>query len=125
MAAWKPRPDRHSIWEFTLHIAYWKYAVRRRLTGSAVGGFPRSPANWPAVPDVRDARSWSHDRSLLRSEQKALVAAVRSFDPKRLDQRPSGKGEYRYLDLMHGVVLHDTYHVGQVQLLKRMYRSRH
>ena len=31
---------------------------------------------------------------------------------------------YRYLDLMHGVVMHDTYHVGQIQLLKRMYRVR-
>ena len=30
-AAWKPGVDRHSIWELALHIAYWKYAVRRRL----------------------------------------------------------------------------------------------
>jgi len=33
LAAWRPAPGRHNIWELTLHAAYWKYAVRRRLTG--------------------------------------------------------------------------------------------
>src|ERR1700733_13997187 len=31
-AAWRPGQDRHNIWELTLHAAYWKYIVRRRLT---------------------------------------------------------------------------------------------
>jgi uncharacterized damage-inducible protein DinB len=124
LAAWKPYRGGHSIWEFTLHIAYWKYAVRRRLEDSAVGGFPRSPADWPAMPKGRDDKSWRSDRSLLREEHETLIAAIRSFDPKRLDEKASGRKVYRYLDLLHGVVMHDTYHVGQVQLLKRMYRAR-
>src|SRR2546421_4767314 len=32
-AAWRPGPGRHNIWEVTLHAAYWKYAVRRRIEG--------------------------------------------------------------------------------------------
>jgi hypothetical protein len=121
MAAWKPSRGRHSIWEFTLHIAYWKYAVRRRLEDSPIGGFPRSPANWPKVPEDQDRKSWERDRSLLRSEQKRLVAVVRSLDPKRLDEKAPGGGSYRFVDLLHGVIMHDTYHVAQVQMLKRMY----
>ncbi|HEY0351427.1 MAG TPA: DinB family protein, partial [Gemmatimonadales bacterium] len=35
-ALWRPAPRRHNIWELTLHAAYWKYAVRRRLAGSAI-----------------------------------------------------------------------------------------
>ena len=31
VAAWKPYPDRHSIWALALHVAYWNYAVRRRI----------------------------------------------------------------------------------------------
>ncbi|HEX6433553.1 MAG TPA: hypothetical protein VFZ87_04905, partial [Gemmatimonadales bacterium] len=27
-ALWRPGPERHNIWELTLHAAYWKYAVR-------------------------------------------------------------------------------------------------
>ena len=50
VAAWKPSPDRHSIWALSLHVAYWNYAVRRRLTGEERGGFPRSPSDFPAGP---------------------------------------------------------------------------
>ncbi len=122
-AAWKPAPDRHSIWELTLHIAYWKYAVRRNLEGSPRGGFPRSPSDWPQPPEVADAGSWKADRALLRSEHDRLVAAVRAFDPRRLDEEAPGSGAYRFVDLLFGVVTHDLYHVGQIQMLKRLYRS--
>jgi DinB superfamily len=33
-AAWRPDPTRHNIWELAVHCAYWKYAVRRKLTGA-------------------------------------------------------------------------------------------
>ncbi len=36
-ALWRPGPNRHNIWELTLHAAYWKYIVRRRLAGDSVG----------------------------------------------------------------------------------------
>ena len=50
VAAWRPHPDRHSIWALALHVAYWNYAVRRRITGEARGAFPRKPSNFPTVP---------------------------------------------------------------------------
>lgn len=122
-AAWKPSPDRHNIWELALHLAYWKYAIRRNLEGSPAGGFPRSPSNWPRLPDVIDAASWKKDRTLLRFEHEKLVSAVEKFDPKRLDQKSRGNGAYRYADLLFGTVMHDTYHVAQIQLTKRLYRA--
>jgi hypothetical protein len=109
-AAWKPGLHRHSIWELTLHLAYWKYAVRRKLEGAPMGGFPRSPSNWPSVPGAADTKSWNEDRALLKTEHQRLVTAVRALSPKRLDGRVP--------------VMHDTYHVGQVQLLKRLYQDR-
>lgn len=122
-AAWKPSPKRHSIWELTLHIAYWKYAVRRVLDSLPAGGFPRSPANWPKVGVVADLRAWTQTRGVLRSEQQALVASIRKIDPQRLDQKTKEHGAYRYIDLLFGVVQHDTYHTAQIQLLKRLYRD--
>jgi hypothetical protein len=122
-AAWKPHPDRHSIWALTLHLAYWKYAVRRHLDDSPMGSFPRSPSNWPAVPDPPDERSWKDDRTLLRREHEQLVAAIRGFDPGRLDEEAPGSGAYRLADLLYGIAMHDAYHVGQIQMLKRIYQS--
>jgi len=122
-AAWKPAPERHSIWELALHIAYWKYAVRRRLRGDPSGGFGRSPANWPDVPEPRDEESWAADRRLLRAEHERLIEAVRVFDPRRLDKSAGGKKRWTYADLLYGIVLHDAYHAGQIQLMKRLHAS--
>jgi uncharacterized damage-inducible protein DinB len=119
-AAWKPARGRHSIWELTLHLAYWKYAVRRRLEASPSGMFPRSPANWPTVPKPADTPHWKADRALLRSEHAQLVEAVRGFDPRRLDEGAPGSQTYRFVDLLLGIVSHDLYHVGQIQMLKRL-----
>lgn len=119
-AAWKPAAKRHSIWELTLHLAYWKYAVRRTLENLPPGTFPRSPSNWPAVPEPADATHWKEDRALLRSEHSQLVEAVRAFNPRRLDEVAPGSKHYRFVDLMFGIVSHDVYHVGQVQVLKRL-----
>lgn len=123
VAAWKPWPDRHSIWELALHIAYWNYAVWRRLTGSEAGGFDRAPSNWPAVPDPPSADAWTADRRLVRKWHDRLRAELASFDPARLDD-PAGDSETSYADLITGIVLHDTYHAGQIQLMKRLARSR-
>ena len=122
-AEWKPSPERHSIWELSLHIAYWKYAVRRNLDGSPRGGFPRSPSNWPRVPEPADGKAWKEDRALFRSEHESFVGAVRAIDARRLDEQARG-GAYSFAELLFGIVMHDTYHVGQIQLLKRLYRDR-
>jgi uncharacterized damage-inducible protein DinB len=120
-AIWKPASARHSIWELVLHIAYWKYAVRRILEGSPAGGFPRSPSNWPEVPKPADLKAWKRDRALLKEMHDGFVAISRQIGPGQLDRIAPGSGTYRILDLLQGVVMHDTYHVGQIQLLKRMY----
>ena len=123
MAAWKPAPDRHSIWALTLHIAYWKYAVRRRITGEERGGFPRSPSNFPRVPEHGTATAWDEDRALLRDSHLELVKVVENFDPRQLDDLAGAETKTTYADLIWGIVLHDTYHVGQIQMLKRLWKS--
>jgi uncharacterized damage-inducible protein DinB len=122
-ALWKPFPDRHSIWELALHIAYWNYAVRRRITGEARGRFPRSPSNWPAVPDEPTAAAWDAGRALVREHHNGLVEALRRFDPARLDDYAGETEKTTFVDLIMGAVLHDTYHAGQIQLMKRLAAS--
>ena len=122
-ARWRPAPGRHSIWALTLHIAYWKYAVRRRLVGGNIPRFPRSPANFPAVPKPAGERAWALDRALLTEEHNLLVATIRAFPEARLE-RPDGRGLWRFGDLVLGITMHDAYHAGQIQMLKRLWSSR-
>lgn len=124
-AAWRPAPGRHSIWALVLHIAYWEYAVRRHLTNEPIGGFDRSPANFPTVPDPGTEAEWRKDRALLRKERVRLAEAIRGFDGRRLDDPVPDSAKWTFADLIYGIVLHDTYHVGQIQMLKRLYGSAH
>jgi hypothetical protein len=122
-ARWRPAPGRHTIWELALHAAYWKYAVRRRLLGADIPSFPRTPANWPAMPTPAGARAWANDRELLRVEHQLLLETVEDFPAGKLGRR-SGRKRWSYGDLIIGILMHDAYHAGQIQLMKRLYGKR-
>jgi uncharacterized damage-inducible protein DinB len=120
-ALWRPAPRMHSIWELTLHMAYWNYAVRRHVDPTTPAGFPRAPSNWPAAPDRPDERSWAADRLLLKAAHEAFARALRRFPEGRLDRRPPSVKKWSYGDIIAGVLAHDAYHTGQIQLLKRLW----
>ena len=122
-AAWRPYPDRHSIWALALHVAYWNYAVRRRITGEGRGGFPRKPSNFPSVPSEATDAAWREDRLLVKECHDRLVEAVKGFDPSGLDEYAGDESTTSYADLITGIVLHDTYHAGQIVMLKRLAAS--
>jgi hypothetical protein len=110
-AFWRPVENRHNIWELALHCAYWKYAVRRRLTGEKRGSFPRKGSNWLPVPEPSE-KAWRDDLKLLGETHRALIGTIKTVPLKTLE----AKGR-----MLYGIALHDTYHTGQIQLLKRMY----
>jgi hypothetical protein len=118
----RPRPGRHNIWELALHVAYWKYAVRRLLTGGEKAQFPRSPANFPAVPARPDEAAWAADRALLGREHRLLLDAIRRFPPARLRRNSDTRRRWKFDELIIGILAHDVYHAGQIQLVKRLVR---
>lgn len=118
-ALWRPAAKRHNIWELTLHAAYWKYAVRRRLAGDALASFDRKPSNWPAIPSPADSRAWKRDVAFLESEHRKLREVVRGLRPPSLSVR-SPRGVWTNAQEIHGVAAHDLYHTGQIQLIKRL-----
>ena len=67
-AAWRPGPGRHNIWEVTLHAAYWKYAVRRRMDGGTRGSFALKGSNFFTRPEKGNLNeaAWSTDKKFLR-----------------------------------------------------------
>ena len=118
-ALWRPGPARHNIWEITVHTAYWKYAVRRRLTGETRGRFPRPGSNWFPVPNPSDGAAWTRDVRLLKGEHRLLMEAVARYPAARLTRRLP-RSKWTAQELIHGAAAHDLYHAGQIQLLKRL-----
>lgn len=119
-AAWRSHPHRHSIQEIVVHAAYWKYAVTRRLTGEKRGSFPLKGSNW-FPREGADAAAWRADLHLLQDCHRRLRATIEALDSRRLHR--SVGGSLTGLSLVSGIIAHDLYHAGQIQLLKRQRRS--
>ena len=115
-AAWRPGPGRHNIWEVTLHAAYWKYAVRRRMESGKRGSFALKGSNFFARPEKGklNEAAWRADKALLEREHRALREAI-----ARVLRTPHWKKE-KVRRQLYGVTFHDVYHAGQIRLLRRL-----
>ena len=120
-AAWRPGPGRHNIWEIAVHAAYWKYAVRRRVAGGARGSFPLTGSNWFERSGDGGEKAWQADLRLLQETHRALRAAVAALTPAALLGTPAGSTVSTQA-LVSGIIAHDLYHAGQIQLIKRLQR---
>ena len=118
-AAWRPAKGRHDIHEIALHAAYWKYVVRRRLTGETRGSFPLKGSNWFPRPLTGTESEWRETLALLDAAHRALVEAVAAFPAARLAETPRAS-RFSNLAMITGAAAHDLYHAGQVQLIKRL-----
>lgn len=114
-AAWRPAGDRHNIWELTLHAAYWKYAVRRKILREKRGSFVLEGSDFFERPEGGSAvteSAWKRDIAILAAEHRKLRDTVaklpaRAFTPA-------------VCHLIRGAAAHDLYHAGQIRLLRRM-----
>jgi hypothetical protein len=122
MLSWRPGPDRHNIWELAVHAAYWKYAVRRKLTGERRGSFAMEGSNFWKRPVEETMSAWKQDLALLDREHRALRDVVASFPKTKWSQRPTG-GKFTFAGMVRGVAAHDLYHAGQIQLLKTLQKN--
>lgn len=113
-AAWRAGPKRHNIWEVTLHAAYWKYALRRRIEGGKRGSFALEGSNFFVRPERNNLTeaAWEADKKLLDREHRALRKAVAGVLRR-------ARGE-KLLRQLWGVAFHDVYHAGQIRLLRRL-----
>ena len=118
-AAWRPGRGRHSIWEIAIHAAYWKYALRRRLTGEKRGSFALGGSNWFPQPEVGTDAGWRNTVALLVDEHRQLREIVAGLAPSALHTPPQGS-QFTRAALVRGIAAHDLYHTGQIQLLKRL-----
>ena len=104
---------RKTIWEHVLHAAYWKQRVLNQIVGTE--RFPRSPANWPRLPKPVTGAAWRSDVALLVEIQGRLRRAVASLREELLTPK--------LLKFVRGAAMHDIYHAGQINWLKRQMKG--
>ena len=112
-ALWKPERG-HSVWEQINHIAYWKRYILHRTQGKRT----RARQAWPAPG--RTAAELNRSIADLGALHRELRAAVTGLDPETFD--PKG-GRYPPAQLLLGEAAHESYHIGQIFLTRKLYRS--
>ncbi|MBI4428129.1 MAG: DinB family protein [Ignavibacteriales bacterium] len=120
-ASWRLSAKRHNIWEIVVHCAYWKYIVRRRILAEKKGSFPLKGSNWFHRPEHRTESAWKQDVKLLGQMHVLLTQAIAHLQSSDLQKKPQGS-EWTIRSTLYGIAMHDVYHAGQVQLLKRLMR---
>lgn len=112
-ARWAP-PGGHSVWEQINHMAHWKRFIVARVQGRRASARQAWP---PAGRTLRELRRATDDLEALHRE---LHEAVIAMDP---DQLAHG-ARYTAAQLLLGEAAHESYHVGQIFLTRKLYRRR-
>jgi uncharacterized damage-inducible protein DinB len=104
----------HTIIELVLHMASWRQFAIQRLKGNAAFDIT-DETNFPIPTTFEKA---IHE---LKESQQELVQAIIEFPIEKLNELvPSSRFKYTYYTLLHGIIQHDTYHLGQIALLQRL-----
>ena len=103
----------HSIIELVGHMTSWKRYVTEQLKGNE--SFEVNDAlNFPGLTD------WPQALDALQDSQRKLLDALEQFPPDRLrDVVPNRP--FKFFTMLHGIIHHDLYHLGQIVLIKRIH----
>lgn len=106
----------HKICELVQHIVIWRKFAVRRLEGDVKFEVTQQE-NWK---DLRqeDQVTWESIKTSLIDSQEALIKALSGTNDDRLNDIVENKA-YDYYTLIHGVMQHDLYHLGEIALLAR------
>jgi len=116
VAAARPIPDAHSIWEILLHLTATQELVLARLQGVPKTLSPEE--DWPVVSEPTE-EAWREAVEEQKRSEERLRERIASFPDERLGEPLVPRGSSAY-DNFHGIVQHNLYHAGQMVLLKKM-----
>lgn len=104
-AAWRAQPGRRCIWEHIGHMLFWREVALRRLKGEKVEQDERQWRNWE-MPHETSAAAFDDLRSAWEQSHRQVRAAI-----------ADGRSDLSNLQFL---AYHDSYHVGQVMLLRAL-----
>lgn len=97
--------------QLVLHIVAWRTFVTKRLLGNSTFELA-DEHNFPPETD------WASAIQQLEESQVELLNAIETISSEKLWEEVSNR-KYDFFILLHGIIHHDIYHIGQIQLIKK------
>lgn len=106
----------NSIWQLVNHMISWRKALLARVMDKPV---KYSRSNF--ISEIRDnsPKAWKQAIRNFETSQKMMNSFLKRSDDKMLETISNTSG-YSYYELLLSIALHDTYHLGQIILIKKL-----
>lgn len=105
----------NSIWHLVFHLIYWRTSVINRLNGN----LNPPPFSDFKLPDELNEENWKQILHDFESTYHLLRSTINHFKEENLG-KPSPKESQTYYQLIMGCLQHDTYHLGQIVLIRKI-----
>ncbi len=122
MAEKRVSSNSHSIAEIVYHLTTWRIFAVRKLQGDVEFDITTKDKDWKKFPIV-DEFEWEALQMELSLSQEELITELQKLTSDAFLETYVPGREYSYYTLVHGVMHHDIYHVGQIGLIKKVLKS--
>ncbi|WP_158599117.1 DinB family protein [Planococcus salinus] len=106
----------HSVWELLFHMNYWQNFMLDFLKGEVPKSGDPDAESWPAAAAPETEDEWD---SAVAYYLKGLKEAEQEAGKELSEQVVAGREETR-ADCLQTIVLHNTYHAGQVVFARKI-----
>ncbi|HTS88074.1 MAG TPA: DinB family protein [Gemmatimonadales bacterium] len=109
----------HTIWQLVWHMSYWMDYELRSIAGPEASYPAHATESWPP-PEPPSSAAWDEQVSRFHLQLERLTALADSLDAGEPGSRlvHPAKGE-SVRDVLWQLVAHNSYHTGQVALLRQ------
>ena len=112
----------HSIVELIWHMVNWRQFAISRLQPSEAKDLHYFETNdWRQV-DPGDKSLWPKGVAAFQQTQQQLISLLSEKKDDFLAENVSERN-YTYRKLLNGVVQHDSYHLGQIAYIIKLYKA--
>jgi uncharacterized damage-inducible protein DinB len=101
----------HSIIQLVAHMTAWRNYVVEKLNGNDTFELTDDE-------NFSDQNNWQFVLTQLKESQQKLLDALAKTPAEKLNEKVPGR-EFKFFVMLHGIIHHDIYHIGQIQLLKK------
>lgn len=122
-AAWTSSGNSNSIWQIVNHLVFWNEDVIHRIKETEN---PRkaedNEVTFGNPGDPEDESGWTETVQRLNEVMSNLKGVIAELNDEKL-KAPYAANSNSIERLLSNIMMHDTYHVGQIVLLRKLQSS--
>lgn len=118
-----PENTKNSIANIVCHMIDWRYFIHEKLKGNATFDIQLNTIeDWRESVIVTNEEEKNEILEELHASQIELIKLIKEKEDTWLSENTAGK-EYTNYDMLQGVLQHDVYHLGQINLINSQLNS--